>query len=73
VSAAVFYFLFAIVAGQGDTAALTTLGEFTDLKACAKAQATIEAALKTAQSATPVFCVSGEDLAPFAKAAHSAE
>ena len=68
-SAAVLYFLFAMVAGSGDTASLTTLGKFPDLKACTAAQSKVLAAVKEVEQPAHIFCLSGDALAPIAKAA----
>ena len=69
--AATIFFLFALVNGQGNAAALTTLGLFKDQASCATAQAGVKAALKGAADATQVFCVSSDDLTGLSKAAHS--
>lgn len=72
-STAAFYFLFAMVAGQGDAASLTTLGHFADQQACLAARTSIEATLKGAESAARIFCVSSADLAPFGAAAKQSQ
>ena len=72
-SAATIYFLFALIAGAGESASFQTLGEFQDAKSCTAASAAIAAALSNGTSTAHVFCVSSDDVAPLAKAAHGAD
>lgn|GEM_PF-3952626 len=72
-SAAAFFFLMALIPGQGDAAAFATLGVFHDQPACSKAQGKIVAALKDAQSPGKIFCVSSDDLAGLGAAAKGAD
>ena len=69
-SASTVFFLFMIVTGQGDAASLSTLAEFKDQASCSVAAKTVTDALKGAESVSHVFCVSGDDVTPLAKAAH---
>ncbi len=55
-SAGVLYVLFAVMAGNSDNLSITSLGNFSDQQQCDAARTTIEAALSSAGSHTPVFC-----------------
>jgi len=68
-SSAVIFFLMALVVGQSDAAAFTTLSEFKDAASCATAQAAVDGAIK-AGGLAHVFCISSDDLQGLAKAAH---
>ena len=68
-AATTLFFLFAIVAGQGDAASLTTLGEFPDPASCSTAQHAVEAAVAKGTALAHLFCVASDDLEGFAKAA----
>jgi hypothetical protein len=71
--AATLFFLFAIITGQQDAAALTTLGEFTDQATCQTAAQGVEAAMKDGTALAHVFCVSSDDVTPLAQAAQAGQ
>lgn len=61
-SAGVMYFLFVLVAGQGDAASFSTLASYPDKPACTAAAGAVNAALKHGADAARVFCASSEDM-----------
>ena len=71
--AATVFFLFAMVAGPGDQAALTTLGRFSDEATCKAARVLVETGLKGGEGAAHIFCVDSESLGGLSRAARAGD
>ena len=61
-SAATVYFLFVLIAGQGDAASFSTLANYPDQASCTTAATAVTTALKGGGEPAHVFCVSGDDV-----------
>jgi hypothetical protein len=68
-STSAIYFLFVLIAGQGDAASFSTLANYPDKPSCTTAATAIGAALKDGAEAGHVFCVSSDDVKGLAGAA----
>jgi hypothetical protein len=68
-STSAIYFLFVLIAGQGDSASFSTLANYPDRASCTTAATAIGTALKDGAEAAHVFCVSSDDVKGLAGAA----